>query len=216
MCVEIVADARSVAEFVHRRQRGLVATAIATAPPAALILIADYRFMIFAIILLALPLIAAADLVRLRRTVGAGGTIALRCATDAVELRSIHERVAYAPNEVVARVTPDMIVVAAKARMWVVPASREAANGAGVALRRAGAKVAFERGGIATLAVFFGMVVLDLALGVVATGLFIGGFANVILAATHRGGSWVLGAELLTSTLAVFTIAAVLRFLRPR
>jgi len=214
--VKLDADARLVDAVIRKRWRAAFGVALVMVPIATAVLVVEYRLMLIAFILLALPVIAVADAVRLRRQVSVGGWIGLELTPAAAIVRVANEEASLPYAGMIARVTPDLVVVASGRRAWLVPATAADARRAGEKLAASGATVHYERGGIATVGAFLAGALLSRLLRVAAVGCVLGAIANVGLAATAHGGSYLLGVALLGAALVSLTAAAVLgRLLRP-
>jgi hypothetical protein len=220
--VDLEAHSHDIDMFVRRRWRGAVGTAAVTLPLAVGILVVSYKLMLFSIVLSALPLIAAADAIRLRKSVGRDGSVRFSQTPQGIVVairrsptsrQPITEDATVPYEGMVARVTPDLVVVAGQRRSWLVPASAEQARAMGRNLASAGVQVFYERGGIVAIAAFLGGALVYRALTVVTTGLVVGALANLALALTHHGGSYVLAAALTGGALVSATLAAILQSL---
>ena len=209
------ADARLVDEVVRKRWRSALGVAAITVPLAGGILIVEYRLALLAVILLALPAIAAAEGIRLRRQVGPDGRIDLKLGAGGAVAR-VHRSLG-APEEavlpyvgMVARVMPDLVVVAVGTRAWLVPATPADATLAGHELAAHGVTVHRERGGVVPIGALLTGALLSKVLKVVAGVCVTAAFANIGLAALHRGGSYVLGGALMGGALLLLTLAAII------
>ena len=191
--MKLEADARLLDAVVRKRWRAAFGVALVMVPIAAALLVVEYRLMLIAIILLALPVIAVADAVRLRRQGSAGGWIGLELTPAAAIVRVPDEEASLPYAGMVARVMPDLVVVASGRRAWLVPATATDARRAGEKLAASGATVHYERGGIATVGAFLAGALLLQLLRVAAAGCVVVAIANVGLAATGHGGLYLPG-----------------------
>jgi len=228
--VSLEAETACGQAFVRKALGSFVSMSLLTVPVGVAILIVDYRLILLSILVFACPLLAIADALRVRRLFADGGSVRLSCGADAAAIAvrqfaasaggaraPVTEELTLPYPQIVARVTPDRVVVTAgpptlaRVRVFVIPGAPDATREVGELLRARGARVAFERGGAMVIAALLGGALLQRFLVVGATGCVLGAFANIGLAASGSGGSYRLGGALLGAALVLLTLASVLR-----
>ena len=230
----IAADSAALETYVLQKTRAAKLAAIVVVPLIVAILAVEYRVMILCVLFL-LPVIIPWSFARgARKQVARGGAIGIDCEESGLAIaierpsvdgtsyrnsatRSEVIRVPWAslPTAVVHPTPPTALVVVVqegptKFRRWIVPGPLEDVRAVASVLAGHGAKIS-EEATLAKLGGVFAAAVMWKVLGVVAFGCVAGALANLGLAATGHGGSYLIGVLLLTGALAALTVAALLR-----
>jgi hypothetical protein len=234
---ELVADPEVTRRFVQARWRAVGVSSGLAVPLFFVLMVVEYRAFILYCLLLVYPLMALVGMVRVKRLVGSGGAIGITLADEGARITIVRGGSARAsayrdpsPGGVGTVVIPytEMpdarigldAVHLVRARpvapgrvpafeLYVIPCPRADLDRLGHALASRGVRVHVERG--ARIATQLVTLLFRLTARFVAPLLVLGAIANFVLAATHRGGSLLLGAALIGAAFTLLLTTAILR-----
>jgi hypothetical protein len=235
---ELAADPETTRRFIRARWRAFAISSAVAVPLFVGLMVIENRAFILYLLLLLYPLFAFVGLMRVKGRVGSGGAIGIALVEEGARLtivrgagarssayRDAHpagaEVVMIPYAEIAARIGSDSVHLAhargaAPGRLpayelYVIPCP--AAEGArlGEALASRGVRVHFEQG--SRLVGPIVTILFRVTARFVTPVLVLGALANVALAATGNGGSWLLGGILFAAAFALLLVTAILRAL---